>query len=195
MVTLYNEIGSEQSNITTLQGKVTNIEKVVTSASFDEQTGEAITTIAALKTAVDANTTTLSGVSTAINTAKSEAITSAVTTAEGYTDSKIGGITSGTTVKQYVDNSIGDISPATSMKAYTDDKVSTDIAEAFDDYTPYTIEIVNALPQEGEDYTYYLVPKSSGNGYDKWWYIDDGTGNMVWDNWGGTATLVVSSLP
>lgn len=195
MVTLYNEIGSEQSNITTLQGKVTNIEKVVTSASFDEQTGEAITTIAALKTAVDANTTTLSGVDTAIATAKSEAIASAVNTAEGYTDSKVGAITSGTTVKQYVDNSIGDISPATSMKAYTDSKVSTDIAAAFDNYTPYTIEIVNALPQEGDDYTYYLVPKSSGNGFDKWWYIEDNNGDMVWDNWGGTATLVVNALP
>lgn len=195
METLYTEIGTERSNITTLQGKVTNIEKVVTSASFDEQTGEAITTIAALKTAVDANTTTLSGVDTAIATAKSEAIASAVSTAEGYTDNKVGAITSGTTVKQYVDNSIGDISPATSMKAYTDDKVSTDISAAFDDYVPYTVEIVDALPQEGADYTYYLVPKSSGNGYDKWWYINDGEGNMVWDNWGGTATLVVSSLP
>lgn len=175
---LRTDIGSLQTGVTKLNS-VVNV--------FDPQTQQPTTTLSDMKDTLDAHTTALGNVSGSIATA--------VNTAEAYTDNKVGAIASGTTVKQYVDNSIGDISPSTSMKAYTDNKVSTDIATALNNYTPFTAEIVNALPQEGEDYTFYLVPKASGNGYDKWWYIEDENEDKVWDNWGGTATLVVNSLP
>lgn len=71
--------------------------------------------------------------------------------------------------------------------AYTDTAVAN--------YIPYTVTVVNTLPQVGVDRTFYLVPKESGNGYDKWWYVNDENNNKVWDSFSGSSTLVVTELP
>lgn len=63
------------------------------------------------------------------------------------------------------------------------------------DYKAFTIEIVNALPTAGESQTFYLIPKDSGTGYDKFWYITDEQGNKTWDVFGGSSTEVVDALP
>ena len=62
-------------------------------------------------------------------------------------------------------------------------------------YSPINIEIVNSLPDTGAERTFYLVPKESGTGYDKYWYITDETGTPKWDNFGSSSTLVVDELP
>lgn len=63
------------------------------------------------------------------------------------------------------------------------------------DYKAFTIEIVDELPTAGNAQTFYLVPKDSGGGYDKYWYITDAGGNSVWDVFGGSSTEVVEELP
>lgn len=63
------------------------------------------------------------------------------------------------------------------------------------DYKAFTIEIVDELPTAGNAQTFYLVPKDSGDGYDKYWYITDTSGNSIWDVFGGSSTEVVDSLP
>ena len=45
----------------------------------------------------------------------------------------------------------------TTAQAYTDNAISQ--------YEAFTIEIVNELPSVGEDFTFYLIPKETGNGY------------------------------
>ena len=62
-------------------------------------------------------------------------------------------------------------------------------------YKAFTIDIVEELPLVGESQTFYLVPKESGVGYDKYWYITDEIGNHTWDTFGGSSTVVVESLP
>ena len=62
-------------------------------------------------------------------------------------------------------------------------------------YEPFSILIVNELPATGADRTFYLIPKSNGDGYDKWWYITDENENPTWDNFGSSTTEVVSTLP
>lgn len=63
------------------------------------------------------------------------------------------------------------------------------------DYKAFTITIVDELPIVGSPQTFYLVPKESGNGYDKYWWITDGNGQSVWDVFGGSSTVVVTELP
>ncbi len=63
------------------------------------------------------------------------------------------------------------------------------------DYRAFTITIVNELPVAGDAQTFYLVPKSSGTGYDKYWYITDGNGDATWDVFGGSSTVIVTELP
>lgn len=63
------------------------------------------------------------------------------------------------------------------------------------DYKAFTIEIVGELPSSGASQTFYLVPRDSGNGYDKYWYITDSVGNHTWDTFGGSSTVVVEALP
>ena len=63
------------------------------------------------------------------------------------------------------------------------------------DYKAFTVTIVDELPIAGEPQTFYLVPKASGNGYDKYWYITNSVGDSVWDVFGGSSTLVVNRLP
>lgn len=61
-------------------------------------------------------------------------------------------------------------------------------------YSPFFVTIVNELPQVGNPRTFYLIPKESGNGYDKWWYITNDSGVSFWDNFGSTSTVIISSL-
>lgn len=63
------------------------------------------------------------------------------------------------------------------------------------DYEPFDVRIVSALPAVGAERTFYLIPKESGNGYDKYWYITDADDNKFWDAFGASSTVVVSSLP
>ena len=70
---------------------------------------------------------------------------------------------------------------------------------ALRDHKSYSTKIVSVLPQVGEANTFYLIPNSAGNGYDKWWYITDESDNESpvsrWDCFGSATTIVVSSLP
>ena len=61
------------------------------------------------------------------------------------------------------------------------------------DYKPINVEIVEELPQVGTDRTFYLIPKDSGNGYDKWWYITNEDGYKTWDNFGSTSTVILDA--
>ena len=88
------------------------------------------------------------------------------------------------------DNLSGSVNGAlTKAKSYTDIKLT--------DYTPYNVSIISTLPPVnlGKDRTFYLIPKDSGNGYDKWWLVERQDHTKVWDNWGGSATLIVDELP
>lgn len=69
------------------------------------------------------------------------------------------------------------------------------IDEALANFHSYNIEVVDELPDEGEDYTFYLVPKASGNGYEKYWWITDNEGNQKWDEFKGSSTVIVTELP
>ena len=66
------------------------------------------------------------------------------------------------------------------------------------DYKAFTIRIISREDFEalnvGEAMTFYLVPKDSGNGYDKYWWITNEDGVPMWDNFGSSSTVVVSSL-
>ena len=77
--------------------------------------------------------------------------------------------------------------------------VATDIeaANAYTDSKAYSVEIVDVLPtvEEAEDRTFYLIPKTSGRGYEKYWKITDGDGNSQLDEFAGSSTEVVSELP
>lgn len=70
-----------------------------------------------------------------------------------------------------------------------------DIDAALANFHSYNIEVVDELPEEGEDYTFYLVPKASGNGYEKYWWITDNEGNQKWDEFKGSSTVIVTELP
>lgn len=70
-----------------------------------------------------------------------------------------------------------------------------DIDAALKDFHSYSIEVVKELPAQGEAYTFYLVPNESGNGYKKYWWITDNTGNQKWDEFKGSSTMVVTQLP
>lgn len=66
------------------------------------------------------------------------------------------------------------------------------------DYKAFTIKIVTKAEFEalnkGDSMTFYLVPKDSGNGYDKYWWITNENGVEMWDSFGSSSTIVVSSL-
>ena len=68
-------------------------------------------------------------------------------------------------------------------------------AALLSDYSPINILVVNELPDVGADRTFYLVPKDSGNGYDKYWYIKDENNIPKWDEFGSSSTVIVNSLP
>lgn len=64
------------------------------------------------------------------------------------------------------------------------------------EYKPFEIEIVPELPKltDAKEMKYYLIPKDSGNGYDKHWVVND-NGVKKWDDFGSSSTVVVSDLP
>lgn len=74
----------------------------------------------------------------------------------------------------------------TQANAYTDKAIS--------EYKPYSIEVVDTLPESGEDRTFYLVPNESKTGYTKYWWITD-NGEQKWDEFKGASTVVVTELP
>ena len=65
------------------------------------------------------------------------------------------------------------------------------------DYEPFGTVIVNSLPEaaQADPRTFYLVPKNSGNGYDKYWVIVGPNGLKIWDSFGASSTVVVNQLP
>ena len=63
------------------------------------------------------------------------------------------------------------------------------------DYSPINIMIVPELPETGAQRTFYLIPKDSGTGYEKWWYIKDENDVYIWDKFGSSSTLIVTELP
>lgn len=74
----------------------------------------------------------------------------------------------------------------TQANAYTNKTIS--------EYEPYSIEVVDTLPESGEDRTFYLVPNESKTGYTKYWWITD-NGEQKWDEFKGISTVVVTELP
>lgn len=74
----------------------------------------------------------------------------------------------------------------TQANTYTDKAIS--------EYKPYSIEVVDTLPESGEDRTFYLVPNESKTGYTKYWWITD-NGEQKWDEFKGASTVVVTELP
>lgn len=77
--------------------------------------------------------------------------------------------------------------------------VTSDLEESkqYTDEHSYSIEIVDELPsvEDAKDRTFYLIPKASGRGYEKYWKITDGEGNSQLDEFAGSATEIVSELP
>ena len=63
------------------------------------------------------------------------------------------------------------------------------------DYRAFTITVVDELPAAGQPMTFYLLPKESGNGYDKYWWIVDENDEPKWDVFGSSSTLIVEALP
>lgn len=78
-------------------------------------------------------------------------------------------------------------------KLYTK-SAKAEIDAALANFHSYSIEVCDELPSTGAEYTFYLVPNESGNGYKKYWWIND-KGNQKWDEFKGSSTMVVTNLP
>lgn len=66
------------------------------------------------------------------------------------------------------------------------------------DFNAFSVRVVESIDftQAGEGQTFYLVPKETGNGFDKyWWITDEITGESRWDSFGASSTIVVDVLP
>ena len=76
--------------------------------------------------------------------------------------------------------------------------VVSDLAESkqYTDEKSYNLEIVDELPtvEEAKDRTFYLIPKASGKGYEKYWKITDDEGNSQLDEFAGASTEIFSSI-
>ena len=100
----------------------------------------------------------------------------------------------GVRVAQKTEDMTQEIGADANGRLYT--KSAEDVVNtALENFHSYNIEVVDELPEEGEDYTFYLVPKASGNGYEKYWWITDKEGNKKWDEFKGSSTVVVPKLP
>lgn len=100
----------------------------------------------------------------------------------------------GVKVVQKTEDMTQEIGADASGRLYT--KSAEDVVNtALENFHSYNIEVVDQLPDAGEDYTFYLVPKASGNGYEKYWWITDNDGNQKWDEFKGSSTVVVTELP
>ena len=60
----------------------------------------------------------------------------------------------------------------------------------------YSVEIVDVLPtiEDAEERTFYLIPKASGKGYEKYWKIIDADGNSQLDEFAGSSTEIITSI-
>ena len=60
----------------------------------------------------------------------------------------------------------------------------------------YSVEIVDVLPtiEDAEERTFYLIPKASGKGYEKYWKITDADGNSQLDEFAGSSTEIITSI-
>ena len=100
----------------------------------------------------------------------------------------------GVKVAQKTEDMTQEIGADSNGRLYT--KSAEDVVNtALENFHSYNIEVVDELPDVGEDYTFYLVPKASGNGYEKYWWITDNDGNQKWDEFKGSSTVVVTELP
>lgn len=100
----------------------------------------------------------------------------------------------GVKVAQKTEDMTQEIGADANGRLYT--KSAEDVVNtALENFHSYNIEVVDELPDVGEDYTFYLVPKASGNGYEKYWWITDNDGNQKWDEFKGSSTVVVTKLP
>ena len=100
----------------------------------------------------------------------------------------------GVKVAQKTEDMTQEIGADANGRLYT--KSAEDVVNtALENFHSYNIEVVNELPDVGEDYTFYLVPKASGHGYEKYWWITDNDGNQKWDEFKGSSTVVVTELP
>lgn len=100
----------------------------------------------------------------------------------------------GVKVVQKTEDMTQEIGADASGRLYT--KSAEDVVNtALENFHSYNIEVVDQLPDAGEDYTFYLVPKASGNGYEKYWWITDNDGNQKWDEFKWSSTVVVTELP
>lgn len=72
-------------------------------------------------------------------------------------------------------------------KNYTDAKLST--------FNAFDIVVVDKLPETGEELTFYLVPNTTGDKYDKYWWITGKDGRQAWDAFGSASTIIVNELP
>lgn len=100
----------------------------------------------------------------------------------------------GVKVAQKTEDMTQEIGADANGRLYT--KSAEDVVNtALENFHSYNIEVVDELPDIGEDYTFYLVPKASGNGYEKYWWITDNDGNQKWDEFKGSSTVVVTTLP
>nr|DAV02786.1 MAG TPA: Head fiber protein [Bacteriophage sp.] len=100
----------------------------------------------------------------------------------------------GVKVAQKTEDMTQEIGADANGKLYT--KSAEDVVNtALENFHSFNIDVVDQLPDAGEDYTFYLVPKASGNGYEKYWWITDNDGNQKWDEFKGSSTVVVTELP
>lgn len=100
----------------------------------------------------------------------------------------------GVKVAQKTEDMTQEIGADANGRLYT--KSAEDVVNtALENFHSYNIEVVDERPDIGEDYTFYLVPKASGNGYEKYWWITDNDGNQKWDEFKGSSTVVVTTLP
>lgn len=100
----------------------------------------------------------------------------------------------GVKVAQKTEDMTQEIGADANGRLYT--KSAEDVVNtALENFHSYNIEVVDELPDIGKDYTFYLVPKASGNGYEKYWWITDNDGNQKWDEFKGSSTVVVATLP
>lgn len=103
-------------------------------------------------------------------------------------------ILGGVKVAQKTEDMTQEIGADANGRLYT--KSAEDVVNtALENFHAFNIDVVDQLPDAGEDYTFYLVPKASGNGYEKYWWITDNDGNQKWDEFKGASTVVVTELP
>ena len=192
-----NLSGNSSSSLSSLENAVSGLGNRVTTLENNSVTTSTLNTFKTEN--VDPISTSVGTLTTDVNTLKNTTvpgISSRVSTLEG--------------------NSVSTTELASFKTDYVD-PLSTELGNARGDYSDldarldaiaedassasYNIEIVDDLDEMlasvGNDYTFYLY-KNADDVYEKYWYIDDGTGNKIWDKWGsgeGGKIVVDDELP